>query len=393
MNRHPRHLIWLLLVIACSVNVYSQLPKGPTHLVLAVTYIQGRDPAFQAVPWTDPKNTGTWYAGYSPLDPTHPPAADAVVQAIRIVPQVEGDGVIVKVWTMYGERYFNKEQPVGTYHLSLDETVRIEELKQFGVKPFELRLIKVLPSTQNLPTFATNAPSISSLTIQPNDSTIASVTVKMRNVSYKDVIAIGVKIVSGDKLRLTSVPRGNEGRSLIEAGGTYDLFARISQIAQKDPRGFMPVSAPDQRIIVTSALFRDGTFEGDAEMASRAAGYNLGEKIMLEQLLPIFDQALAADESNTVQVLEQLRSRVESLTSDVDKKDAANLASKFPGLSTEVAKGLKDIIDIGSSGLKSDLLKSLDRGAHRPSDQTTTESFHSLLTRIRDGMKEWHDRL
>jgi hypothetical protein len=180
---------------------------------------------------------------------------------------------------------------------------------------------------------------------------------------------------------------------LIEAGGLYDYPVRIAQVAQAGPNGYLPVSAPNQKILITAVLFRDGTFEGDAEMASRAAGYNLGAKVMLGKMLPIFDQALAAGDANPIAVLEDLRSRVSALTADVDPKVAEELAGKFPSLSTEEAGGLKNIIDNGSGGIKTDMLKSLDADKVLPSDQTSKDSFHVLLSRIRDGIKDWHERL
>jgi hypothetical protein len=323
----------------------------------------------------------------------HPAAGDSLVQAIRIVPEVEGDAVRVKVSTMYGERLFDKELLVATYLLTIDDKVRVDELKKYGIQPFALRLIKVFPSTANLPTVVTHAPSISALSVQPNDSSIPSVTVKLRNLSYKEIVAIGVKVFAGDKIRTNGVPRGNEGHNLIEAGGLYDYPVRIAQVAQAGPNGYVPVSAPNQKVLITAVLFRDGTFEGDAEMASRAAGYNLGAKIMLGKMLPIFDQALAAGDANPIAVLEELRSRVSALTADVDPKVAEELAGKFPSLSTEEAGGLKNIIDIGSGGIKTDMLKSLDADKVLPSDQTSKDSFHVLLSRIREGIKDWQERL
>jgi hypothetical protein len=392
MNRRVQFTMWCFLIFLAFVNAYPQKPKGPTHLVLAVTYINGRDPAFQTVPWSDPSGKGTWYAGFVRVESFRPAAGEGLVQAIRIVPEVEGDAVRVKVWTMYGERLFEKELPVGTYVLPVDGTVRVGELKKFGVQPFEMRLFKVLPSTENLPSFATNAPSISALNVQPNDTTLPSATVKLRNLSYKDVTAIGVNVMTGDKVRNTAVVRADEGRILIEAGGMYDLFVRVSQIAQAGPKGSAPVSAPDQKVFVTSVLFRDGTIEGDPYPALRAAGYNLGAKIMLGKLLPIFEHALASDHTNTVAVLEQLQTRISALTSDVNPKIAEELAAKFPSLSPKEACEAKNLIDIGSGNVKSDMLRSLDTANNR-SEQKSKDSFDVLLVRIRDRIKEWHDRL
>src|SRR4051794_6843600 len=149
MARCLTFALLLLINLASFSTAYSQNQKGPTHLVLAVTYISGRDPAFQSVPWSDPRGQGTWYAGFVPIDSFHPATPDMQVQAIRIVPQVEGDAVRVKVFTMYGQRYMDKELPVANYLLSVNDTVRVEELKTYGVQPFELRLVRMVPSAEN----------------------------------------------------------------------------------------------------------------------------------------------------------------------------------------------------------------------------------------------------
>jgi hypothetical protein len=200
-------------------------------------------------------------------------------------------------------------------------------------------------------------------------------------------------MTAGGRVHSTALPRGRNGHNLIEAGGTYDLSMWSAQAAQSGQNDPTPVSIPAQTIQLTAVLFRDGTFEGDVGTASRAAACNPGEKIMLGKLLPILDQALSSDSGNPAAVLERLRADVSSLTSDVDPTVAEELAGKFPSLSNETAKDLKYIIELCSNDVKTDLLKRLKAIKSGEHEQTTAEPFHAFLTRIRDGLKDWHDRL
>jgi hypothetical protein len=229
--------------------------------------------------------------------------------------------------------------------------------------------------------------------MQPNDTTLPSVTLKLTNLSYKQVIAIGVNLLVGEKVSWTALPRGHDGGNLIEAGGMYDLFADTAEDSPSDPKGNTSVSVPDRKILITAVLFRDGMFEGAPEVAVQAAAFNLGAKIMLGKLLPLLDRALAADDNNPAAVLEQLRSEISALTSDVNPKVAKELAGKFPALGTEAANRVKHLIDVGSNGVKTELLKRLDSDSSVEPKQSGKEPFGTMLSRIRDGIKEWQDRL
>src|SRR6266404_4007254 len=88
-----------------------------------------------------------------------------------------------------------EEKDVAVYTLREGEEIRVRELTQFGVEPFGVKLVRATSSDTNLPSVISNAKSIELVTIQANLSTLPSYRLALRNVSSKNVSAIGLEVM------------------------------------------------------------------------------------------------------------------------------------------------------------------------------------------------------
>src|SRR5215471_21758814 len=130
-----------LTVLAAKVYPQQSVP-APTRLALEVTYYPGRKPAYETVPGPDSKPSGAWFGLFARIASWQAPAGAPPVEAVRVVSRVEGDAVRVAVSILSGSKAFENEQPVASYLIRETDKIRIDELKQFGIEPFEIKLIR-----------------------------------------------------------------------------------------------------------------------------------------------------------------------------------------------------------------------------------------------------------
>src|SRR5882724_7076683 len=136
--------LFTLLMISLTVsaaNVFSQqAPSGASRLALEITYYPGRNPTYLNMPGSDSKPSGGWFGFFASIASWQAPAGAPPVEAVRIISRVEGDAVRVTASVLSGSKAFENEQPVGTYLIRETGKIRIEELKNFGIEPFEIKL-------------------------------------------------------------------------------------------------------------------------------------------------------------------------------------------------------------------------------------------------------------
>src|SRR3954466_14544224 len=160
----------LFLLLSHDHSAFSQQqPSQPTGLALEVTYYGGRPPAYQPVPAADPKGVGSWYGLFGRIASWKPPADSLTVQAVNIVPHVEGDSVRVAVSVFVGAQRQEKELPVAAYLMRENETIKTSALAEFGVEPFQIKVTRVSPVPSALPQVVNRTESVAVLNIEANN--------------------------------------------------------------------------------------------------------------------------------------------------------------------------------------------------------------------------------
>src|ERR1044071_3958413 len=218
----------ILLTIGLTVpsaRVFAQQDVSPpTRLALEVTFYPGRNPAYSTVPGPDSKPTGAWYALFARIPSWQPPAGAQPIEAVRVISRVEGDAVSVTVSTLSGKKAVENEQRVGTYVIRETEKISIDDLKRFGIEPFQIKLVRVNPNVPPVPpVILKGVESLVVINSMPKETTLPSYRIILRNQSSKNIVGLGVDVVSGGKVAITSKPRGIDGQPLIPAGKEYWL--------------------------------------------------------------------------------------------------------------------------------------------------------------------------
>ena len=366
-------------------------PVQPTHLALEVYFYGSEPPAYVVVPPINSPPSGSWFGRFQRVPGWTTPAGSLQVAAVNFRPKLNGDAVRVSVSVLMGTHH-EEEKDVGVYTLREGEKIRVQELTQFGVEPFDVKLVRVQPPGANLPAVISKAKSIELVTIQPSLSTLPSYRVTLRNLSGKNVSAIGLKVTQGDRTLLSGMPQGKEGAPLIFGGGVAEITAPGATRATATPGGYDPVAPPNQNIEITMAVFEDGSFEGDVESAAGFRGFVKGRKIQLRRLIDVFQAVLQDDSANPLTAMEMLRSKVNALGTEADPLAVQELVNEFSGLAERPKRGLTSAIEAAMSGIRRDALQdiaqvrlrnpNLDAGAFRYWLVASKQRYEAWLARL-----------
>lgn len=360
----------------------SPNPSKATGIALEITYEAGLAPTYQPVPWASAQRGWVWYARFGKVAGWTLPAGAQPVRAVKVVPFLDEEAVRITVLVLRGEKFHDSEETVAMYSARENETVTIAELKEFGVEPFQMKVVRVAPQTPALPAIVNHTKSIEVVGIEPVDSTFPVYKLTLRSLSDKNISAVEVDVDEGGGLKMSGMPQGKDGQPLIKAGASLELKQPLDTHAQPTAAGFAPASPQTQSIVIASLVFEDGSYEGQALPAAKYRGFSAGRKTELQRIVPVLESALARDAS-----ADSLRTDLSALSLELNPNDVAVLAQVFPGVKREK---LQISIEASIHGVRRELLADLERFEQRGNRK---ESFRSWLTRTRDRYSNWLERM
>ena len=323
----------LLLAVSAIVSAgqlsAQETDSQPTRLALEVNYYPGSPPGYQAIQrWAE--GSWVWYSRFARIDAPNTPRNATF--AVHLHSYLEQDTVRVVVSLLSGEKGPENKQRIAEYVLRETEKITVEELRQFGIHPFEIKLIRLPPTLGPVPRVVfKEIQSLLLVKAVANDTTLPSFKVSIRNQSDKDVMALAVNVTRSANREMTSLPRGVDGQPLIEAGTVRELQIAAPLRGRETIGGYEPLTSANQRIEITTVIFADGTFEGDPAGAAGFKSIRASEKAELLRLIPLLEKAISSTEDLTVALKNLEHSvRFPSINTATDR-NASNLPTTAPG--------------------------------------------------------------
>lgn len=85
--------------------------------------------------------------------------AGEIISCFKFVPRIEDNALRIEVFALVG----NRERAIVSYLAKRGETVRVSEASQFGVEPFEMKIVdaRTIPAPQSVPAFRFSPPTLS----------------------------------------------------------------------------------------------------------------------------------------------------------------------------------------------------------------------------------------
>lgn len=382
-----KHLIFataitVSVVVGVTAQVQEAQPPRPTGLALEVTYLPGQAPSYQPVPWASAPRGWVWYGRFGRITGWQLPAGAKPIRAVRVVPFLDEEAVRITVSVLRGDNFHDAEDEVATYSARENEKITMTALKDFGVEPFEVRVVRVAPQVSDLPRIVNNTKSLEVVGIEPLISTLPQYKLTLHNLSNKNISALQINVVRERTIRLSGMPQGKDGEPLIKAGEYQELKQILPTTAQTTPGGYLPAALPAQQIVIATLMFEDGTYEGAAKPAATYRGFEMGRKTELKRIVPVLESALSTSDS-----IESLRARLSALSYDFEESDLKELVETFPGIKREQ---LQSPIEVSIHGIRRELFAQLERyeQMRRPNGD-----FRTWLTNVRDRYSNWLSRL
>ncbi|MCI0486473.1 MAG: hypothetical protein L0229_07715 [Blastocatellia bacterium] len=256
------------------------------------------------------------------------PSAAGDFTAIDVWAQKEGRFVRVKLSLIYNDLSNQewwkdkKDRIVGTYLVSEGRPVIPSELWQYGIEPFELKIISSRPVTLRPGEDFRVVNNTSSLEVVSIEKSFDHCRLTLKNVSDKNIIAYYIS--SGRSGLGSRAAYAGTGGALIPAGESFpDLYLTCSSI-EKDG------------LTILAVIFDDGTFEGDRKIATDFSAEREGVRLQAPHVLRMIEQALSASDDEMEKAFYKLEADLWQIPEAIDKPSALLLLkTMFPHFADE----------------------------------------------------------
>ena len=254
-------IIALLLPLVAIANAQQRPPRSSTAgLLVESTFAKKGVPSYQQVTYRDSQVTkGSWTSRFDKIPGWQLPEGELPILAVRVYPFFVGETVSVEISVLRGKKHIDDEDMVATYTLRENEKASVEELRQFGIEPIQIRLFRINSLAGNLPAIENNTRSLEVVGIEPLPNIIPSYKLILHNVSDKGIQAIMLNVAQGPKVLSTGMPQGLEGKPLIAPGESIEWRLQMLIRGEGVKGSKVPAVLMDQRIVIPGLRFVDGT--------------------------------------------------------------------------------------------------------------------------------------
>lgn len=378
----------LFVCLLATLNAVAQEapapPPKPDKFVVQVVYKQGAKPAYQDVPGC------AWYALFGSTPAAVSRAAADTVQAVDVRTKVEGDRVELKVGVHVGERFFDRLDAVAIYTAVAGETVEARDLERVGVAPFVFTVLRVGASDTAAPVVDNRTQSVAAAVTEFTPDPLPRAKLTLTNLSQKRVRAVAMQTVYGGRPRTSMIAFEQEGKPLMEPGGTYERKIGITD-GRPSESGFTPESIDG--VVVRAVLFEDYTFEGEAEWAAQKACMDEGVRAQLPRLLRLVRAAHGAGDVETAEAVRKFRAALSALDDMAPQSSADKVLAAYPALSPAMSNNAKVAIEVSMHHVRTGLLNDLERFEKKAQAAPAENSFKLWLGEQQSRFEGWLARL
>jgi len=315
------------------------------------------------------------------------PQAAGDFTAIDVSAEGDGDTIRVRLSVIYNDLSNQewwkdkKEKIAGSYVVREGEPVWPTELAQFGIEPFEMKVISAGPivfKPGEGPRIINNSTALEVARLEKH---LDFYLISLKNISSKNVVAYTISTGGG------GVITSSEGRGdpVIAAGATTRQTHLYGPNVERDG------------ITITNVIFDDGSFEGDPNVAARFLARAEGVRIQAPHVLLKIEQTLAVDSSELPSAFDKLEAELWVIPEAIDKQSALELLkTRFPslddktlsGLYEELKGGLYDARNIALTDMGVNRRMIQERQQRNGDDGSAAESLRRTLEHVKQTLEK-----
>ncbi len=322
---------------------------------LAIEIVDADYPTFQSAVLSDSAQGGFMETSVRKRIPEwKKPEGAAPLTNIRIRSIMEGVAVKIKISVIFddsypadapGPKYGRSEKQVASYLVREGESVSINELKDFGVVPLVLKVVRATPRIeesiiQSQPILSNNLKSVAVISFEKEGTSSNFYQLTLRNLTAKNIIGLKLLSKSGDQNGGERFTQGSRNHPLMTPGGifqTHEGGGGSGRGGRMTAQGFVADPPQQETLVIETVIFDDGTYEGNAQDAAKMEAWRRGIQIQAERVLAIIQNTLDTS-TNDAATLEKYKSQISALRIDVDPSVAEEIMSLYPNLSEKYSK-------------------------------------------------------
>ena len=297
----------------------SVSPKDPVvrrDLLLEIEYNPTLGPAYCTVAGVDSEPKWVWVTRYLRVPGWQPDAAELPIGAVKLEAQYNGETADVRLTLFRGKKGFEKEDLVNSFQVGVDEERTLDELTQFGIQPFKIKLIETIPPIP-LPAGINNlTTSVDVKQVESLNMPRPAYRITFQNLTDKRIQAVSVVLTTNGRRGVSTVFKGKEGHALIEARGVSEQYLMVHT------PGRITEATPSSNIInIQTVVFSDLSVEGDVHTACSLESSNMGRRIWLEKVIPFLSEEITRATGDHAAAAKQFKERFSALTFEVDQSE------------------------------------------------------------------------
>ena len=323
-----------------------------------------------------------------PRSAAQPPdsATSLSVSVVNFSARLNGDVWNISVTVWLGEFFDASWQQVASFSARTGERVLVTEVTRFGLSPFRMAVVKVLGQPARAPRFSNRTQSIIAEKIEAN-ALPDPYHVFLRNKSDKDMMAVQYQTYKNRQLLFLKWLEAGPDQPLIKAGDIYrlDVLSEDHTCAEAD--GYRPAQSDKTELI--TAVFGDGSYEGEPGLAALIKGDAIGNRKHLPRVVAALNELSGREVLSAAEVIYQLRALAATLDEAADSYLLDELQSDFPMLGPESVPALSNNIRHGQHEVKNYLLGDVAQLEHAGSKTQEEKEVAVWLARTKAKYEHW----
>jgi hypothetical protein len=254
--------------------------------------------------------------------------------AVKLVCKVDGDAVAITATAIFGpidetgtnlSLQGHPQQKIGRYSQHLNESVVLEQMEQFGLQPWTIKIVNAQLSTPLSLATLNEVPSIQPEILGKDRE---GYRMALHNLSSRAVTAFLVETsFNHNSNTAESVDRG----VLIAPDANHEFRLFCDPSASVIPNSVAPGPAPCA-FNLKAALFADGSYEGDASAAATLAVGLIAAQSQGTRVHELIDNIVADSSMDDSSRLARIRSELPKLSEEPDPTILEQIRLRFPGL-------------------------------------------------------------
>jgi hypothetical protein len=381
--------VLVIFTLAALCLAQEPLPNNSTQvtptratLKLEVNYNPALRRTYIDIRGLEAKPAWIWVTRFVRISDWRLPQGALPIRAVRLEPQFNGETTEVTVTLLRGQRSVaEQEELLGKFRLDVGEHRILNELEAFGIEPFDIAVTDVPSLMPSQPVFDIRVSAIEVAGVKVQNVPLPAYRITFKNLTTKSIYALKFDTADGE----SALFQGEDGRPFIEPGGVHEQYIPVVRAVQRGA-AIVPGSAEVNTIIISSAVFGDGTFDGDVRPACAIESMSLGRMLWLKQVIPQLEKQIEVSDASVDPAAKQFKERVLTLNSEASlaqkqRPSTVSTSCQPPSSSAEMSFQSERLI----------LLRELDQIiSTRPAPPV---NFKSWLQAKRDRYAAWLSRL